>query len=134
MARELAIKYAWQLIGLPYRWGGDDPINGFDCSGFVIEILRSVGILPRSGDWTAEGLRKLFECLKIDSPRPGALAFWIWDGRAVHVELCIDEKHTIGASGGGSRTTSQGAAAEQNAFIKLRPIRSGAVFIDPFVN
>jgi len=28
-----------------YLWGGDDPLAGFDCSGFVIEILKSVGIL-----------------------------------------------------------------------------------------
>ena len=43
--RFYAYKLAWKYIGKFYKWGGDDP-SGFDCSGFVIEILKSVGILP----------------------------------------------------------------------------------------
>jgi len=133
---QMAEKVAWSLHGLPYRWGGDDPMEGFDCSGMCIEILKSVGILPRSGDWTAQMLYSKFEYAARFPPRLGCLAFW-WNEaqtKIVHVEFCLDDKHTIGASGGGSGTTSEAAAAAQNAYIKVRPIRTKrlAGYEDPF--
>jgi len=44
--RELALKYLWHWLGIQYSYGGDDAIEGWDCSGMVIEVLQSVGILP----------------------------------------------------------------------------------------
>jgi len=135
---QIAEKVAWSLHGLPYRWGGDDPVEGFDCSGLCIEILKSVGILPREGDWTAAGLYEKFTEARCQNPRLGCLAFW-WNNaktRIIHVEFCLDSKHTMGASGGGSETTSADAAAAQNAYIKHRPIDFShprlAGFMDPF--
>jgi cell wall-associated NlpC family hydrolase len=132
----LAREVAMSLHGLPYRWGGDDPGTGFDCSGFCIEVLRSVGKLPRSGDWTAQGLYDMFKEKPRSGPHLGCLAFW-WNSsqtRIIHIEFCIDNKHTIGASGGGSKTTSFEAASKSNAFIKVRPVRQNnlAGFLDPF--
>ena len=42
--------YAQSLLGVPYRYGGNSPDSGFDCSGFVDHVFRHVsGIdLPRS--------------------------------------------------------------------------------------
>lgn len=42
--------YAQSLIGTPYKYGGNSPDSGFDCSGFVGHVFRhSLGIsLPRS--------------------------------------------------------------------------------------
>lgn len=123
---ELFIKVAWANYGKPYIWGGDDPIKGFDCSGFVIECLKSVGVLPHKGDWTAERLRMMYSNRVVGSPfqmpllTPG-LVFYMGATGARHVEICIDGTHTIGASGGGSRTTEAEVAAAQNAFIKVRP-------------
>lgn len=132
----LAREVAMSLHGLPYRWGGDDPGTGFDCSGYIIEILKSVGRLPRSGDWTAHALWDEFAGKERDPAQLGCLAFW-WNNaktRIIHVEFCLDSKHTIGASGGGSKTTSFEAASKSNAFIKIRPIRKDrlAGYLDPF--
>lgn len=132
----LAREVAMSLHGLPYRWGGDDPGTGFDCSGFIIEILKSCGRLPRSGDWTAHALWDTFAGKDRAEPQLGCLAFW-WNkakDRIIHVEFCLDSQRTIGASGGGSATTSFEAASKSNAFIKVRPIRKDrlAGYLDPF--
>lgn len=133
--RHLAADVAWRFVGTFYKWGGDDP-SGFDCSGLVIEILKSVGLLPRKVDDTAEGLRRRYSDRKVPYPYRGCLVFYNWkkEDRAVHVEFCIDEETTIGASGGGSRTLTMEDAIRDNAFIKVRPIRFEYVIdiIDPF--
>lgn len=120
--RATAIRYAWTFIGRPYRWGGDDPMAGFDCSGFVVEILKSVGILPPNADTTADGLARMFAHAKTDKPRAGCIVVWDKAGQGIHTELMIDDYHTIGASGGGSATTTLDAAIVSNAFIKIRPV------------
>lgn len=133
MLRELALGLAERLLYTPYLWGGNDPLAGFDCSGFVIEILKSVGRLPRDGDWTAADLSLHWP--QAATPQPGALLFWAGGGKIVHVEMVYrtDPLLTIGASGGGSATTDLAAAIKADAYIKVRPARSGWVMlVDPF--
>lgn len=132
--RELAREIAMAYIGTLYRWGGDDP-SGFDCSGFVIEILQSVGKLPRKGDWSAGALSTMFP--KIENPSLGCLVFYDNGQSIIHVEFCLNEELSIGASGGGSTTLTQADAISQNAYIKIRPFRSRGnlnYFVDPFVS
>lgn len=142
--RDLVLWLAERMLLLPYRWGGDDPLTGFDCSGLVIECLRSAGLLPREGDWTAAALREHFvgpgrtrEILPPRVPPAGALVFW-GSPRITHVEIVwrhLDDHTvlTIGAAGGGSTTVDAAAAERQNAFVKVRPLRPGWVAaVDPF--
>ena len=148
--RTLAQQVAWCNYGLPYRWGGDDPLKGFDCSGFVIEVLKSVGVLPAAGDWTADSLYRRFTRLAEahginharSLPEAGVLAFWSYEGirdKKRHVEICIDADHAIGASGGGSLVQTEADAVQQNAFIKVRPLvprgaMNGISYVDPFIS
>lgn len=136
--KEIAQKVAWSMLGKPYLWGGDDTIAGFDCSGFCIEILKSVGILPRGGDWTAQMLWEKFKAHEVKAPHDGCLVFWNNKAgdRIIHVEFAINSDLCIGASGGGSKTLTEEDAIKQNAYIKVRPWQTrGNVkgFIDPFV-
>jgi cell wall-associated NlpC family hydrolase len=127
---QIANKIAWESVGTFYRWGGDDP-SGFDCSGLIVEILKSVGLIGRDTDYTANGLSKMFT--EVGNPSNGCLIFWGNGSKITHVEFCIDEFHTIGASGGGSKTITQQDAIDQNAYIKVRPIRPGYVkIVNPF--
>ena len=42
------LQRAFALLGTPYRWGGTNPEGGFDCSGLVGYVFRTIGIdLPR---------------------------------------------------------------------------------------
>lgn len=139
--REAAM-FIWEgLMKTPYRWGGDDAIEGYDCSGFVLAGLHGVGVLPRSQDFTADALLKSVLPAKPrfkegKQLRRGMLVFW-GAPKAHHVEVVWatfgDTVLTIGASGGGSQTTTLDAAAKQNAAVQVKPITPGWVAAyDPF--
>jgi len=133
--RSTAIDYAKHFIGVPYAWGGDDPVGGFDCSGLVVEVLQAVGILPDKSDFTAHSLYQHFEDKAVIVPYGGCLAFVLRDGRIGHVELLIDDLHTIGAAGGGPQTHTVADAIRQNAYVKIRPLThlgESVLFVDPF--
>lgn len=134
--RQLVLKIAFSYLGTFYSWGGDSP-SGFDCSGLVIECLKSVGALPRKGDWTAAALYHRFP-IKPANGKAGDLVFWANQkgGKIIHVEICINGDLAIGASGGGSRTRTRQDAINHNAFIKIRPIDSRKYvvgFANPYV-
>lgn len=39
-----AVQIANKLTGIPYRWGGESPGAGFDCSGFVRYVYGRLGM------------------------------------------------------------------------------------------
>lgn len=123
----------WSHLGLPYHWGGDDPLAGVDCSGLAIEGLKACGLFPREGDMRAIDLAKKYPAAT--TLRPGCLLFW---GNPIyHVEIVwavLDgEVTTLGASGGGSKMLTLEDAITHNAYVKLRPARPGWVkAVDPF--
>jgi cell wall-associated NlpC family hydrolase len=54
--RSEIVKTAKQYIGVPYRWGGESPQTGFDCSGLTMVVYQLNGLdLPRSSiqQWQA---------------------------------------------------------------------------------
>src|SRR5690349_8553607 len=121
---DLASNYALSFLGRPYLWGGDDPMEGFDCSGLVQEILESIGFDP-DGDQTAQSLYEYFALhgTNIGIPQRGALAFYGKEIKKItHVAFCINSFQIIEAGGGGSATINIKEASRQNAFVRIRPI------------
>ena len=62
------------LMGIAYKWGGNTPDTGMDCSGFVRYVFnKSLGInLPR----TAAEMAKVGKRVSIDQLQPGDLIFF----------------------------------------------------------
>lgn len=42
--REMILEAAYSRLGVPYVWGGTDPDNGMDCSGFTQWCYSTIGI------------------------------------------------------------------------------------------
>jgi hypothetical protein len=91
----LAIVYARAQLGVPYRWGGETPDAGFDCSGLVLAAYATAGIaLPR----TAQTQYDAGPLLPPGTPpAPGDLVFFGTPTHVHHVGLVIDGSHMIDA-------------------------------------
>jgi cell wall-associated NlpC family hydrolase len=71
-ARELAL-HALSQIGVPYRYGGTTPDQGFDCSGLVRYIYSRAGIaLPR----TTQAMSAIGVAVTTQELEPGDLVFF----------------------------------------------------------
>lgn len=90
------VQYARQFVGNPYVWGGTDPVNGADCSGFVQTIYRQFGIsLPRTADEQARvGTR-----IPVSSAQPGDLIFYGTEDHIYHVAIAAGNGETVEALG-----------------------------------
>lgn len=66
--------FALSLSGTPYRYGGESPDLGFDCSGFVRYVFRrSLGVeLPRN----TQAINRLGQPVEPAQLRPGDLVFY----------------------------------------------------------
>jgi cell wall-associated NlpC family hydrolase len=65
---------AISLIGTPYKWGGNTPQSGFDCSGLIVYVVKNTRQknLPR----TTGELGKYGKSLAQETPAPGDLVFF----------------------------------------------------------
>lgn len=123
MTKDQFVQACFQYLNLPYIWGGDDPIIGYDCSGLVQELYSMIGLDPK-GDQTAQALYDFFVYRSYSHYADvGSLVFYGKDSCSItHVGLMISEHCMIEAGGGGSRTKSSDDAAKQNAYVRIRPI------------
>jgi len=108
-------------MGIPYKWGGNNPIEGFDCSGFVQWILMSAGIDP-PGDQTAQALFDYFDLKGSRAPANlmGSLAFYgKKTTKIVHVGIFVDNFRVAEAGGGGPSTKTRSDAEAAGACTRI---------------
>ena len=128
---QVAYQYALSFLGVPYKWGGENPISGIDCSGLVQEIAMCLGIDP-VGDQTAQALFDYFETTGVVGKRGlGAFAFYGQSRNHItHVVFMLNDFQCIGANGGGSKVVDRASADNANAFVKIRPVNYRSDLID----
>ena len=85
------------LVGTPYRYGGNTPDSGFDCSGLVGYVYRDVAgiLLPRSAEQISQ-----IDAPEIDRERLGSgdLVFFRAHGRGTsHVGIFVGEGRFVHA-------------------------------------
>ena len=81
-----AVRDALTLQGAPYRFGGESPAQGFDCSGLVHYVYARQGVnLPRDTLSMAQTLPSV----PPEERRPGDLLFFDTDKPWSHVGLYI---------------------------------------------
>lgn len=70
------IAEAEKYLGYPYVWGGSNPSESFDCSGFVCWVVNHCGNGWNVGRTTAEGLRNMCTYVPASDAKPGDLIFF----------------------------------------------------------
>ena len=124
--RSKAVEYIQHWIGTPYSWGGDD-FSAFDCSGLVVEVLKSIGKFYDYEDYSADALYQKYKHNEVKKPFSGCLILWFnKEGKAVHVGMMVDEHFLVHASGGGSRVKTVSDAIDKNAYVMMRELKKVA--------
>jgi len=92
---------ALNMIGVRYRWGGNTPDSGLDCSGFVRYVFRdTLGLsLPRR----AEEMSRVGEKVSMRNLKPGDLVFFNTMRRTFsHVGIYIGDNKFVHSPSTGS--------------------------------
>jgi cell wall-associated NlpC family hydrolase len=118
---------AISLVGTPYRYGGNSPETGFDCSGLIGYVfLHSAGLkLPRS---TAELID--LNAPQVEQSRliPGDLVYFnTLGGRVSHIGIYVGERRFVHApsSGGFVRMDNLDTPYWQKHYVEAKRILSG---------
>jgi cell wall-associated NlpC family hydrolase len=98
--------YARSLLGTPYKYGGNSPDTGFDCSGFVNHVFRhTLGIrLPRS----SYQISQVGQAISKGSLRTGDLVFFNTLHRKFsHVGIYLGSDRFIHSPSSGGRVRTE---------------------------
>lgn len=83
----IAARTAERFVGIPYRWGGNNVVEGMDCSGFVRAVYNLVGVrIPR----TSKNQFAMGQGVKKRDLRDGDLVFFgSSTGKVSHVGIYV---------------------------------------------
>ncbi|HEX6993758.1 MAG TPA: C40 family peptidase [Gammaproteobacteria bacterium] len=97
--RSTVTRVATDMVGVPYRYGGTSPKEGFDCSGLVFYSYARAGLsVPRN----SIELFKAAEKIPLDAAREGDLVFFQDQRRLSHVGIYLGGGRFVHAPSSGS--------------------------------
>jgi cell wall-associated NlpC family hydrolase len=89
---------AMGLVGTRYRYGGTDPIEGFDCSGLVYYSYGQAGYrVPRTSQELFRAVRKI----AVGDADPGDLMFFQDQTKLSHVGIYLGDGRFVHAPASG---------------------------------
>ena len=99
-ARDATV-YALGLVGTPYRYGGNTPESGFDCSGLIAHVYhRAAGVAsPRS----TSGLQYWGSDVSPDELRSGDLVLFGASRRVTHAGIFVGNDRFVHAPSTGGQ-------------------------------
>jgi cell wall-associated NlpC family hydrolase len=130
-----AVAIAEHYLGVPYRWGGDQPATGFDCSGLTQFVYDQLGVyLPHYAASQFDAYTKLDP----SQLQPGDLVFFEpkVDGPG-HVAIYIGNDQIIEAPHTGAliRISSlTGEAAKLGFLGAVRPYTDAQIAASPLAS
>ena len=113
------------LVGTPYRWGGNTPDSGFDCSGLIKYVYNdAAGIsLPRT---TREMIVMRAQSVGKDKLQTGDLLFFATSGgsQVSHAGIYVGEGRFVHApaTGGTVKLDSLNKAYWQKAYLNAKRV------------
>lgn len=113
------------LVGTPYRYGGNTPDSGFDCSGLIGYVYRdAAGIsLPRS---TRELIAMRVPTIGMNALQSGDLVFFATNGggQVSHAGIYVGEGRFVHApsSGGTVRLDSLSNSYWQKSYLNAKRV------------
>lgn len=124
-AAEDVLFTALGLVGTPYRYGGNTPDGGFDCSGLISYVYRGAAglLLPRT---TGEMSRIGGGAVRRDALQTGDLLFFATSGgrRVSHAAIYVGEGRFVHApsSGGTVRLDSLNNRYWQKHYLSAKRV------------
>ena len=120
-ARNRMVQIATSTIGTPYKWGGDSPQKGFDCSGLMTYVHKNaLGMkIPR----TTANQRDNSRTIQYKNIQPGDMLFFKTSARSNHVGVYIGNRKFVHAPSSGKRVT---VASMDNAYWHKRFVKFGS--------
>ncbi|MDA8273814.1 MAG: NlpC/P60 family protein [Actinomycetota bacterium] len=118
----IAVDWALAQVGTPYRWGGETPRVGFDCSGLTQAAYAAAGIaIPR----TSEAQWSALPHVPLDQIQPGDLVFFnpgeFIAGLPGHVGIYIGNNQFVDAPHTGATVRVENLASWPQPFGAARP-------------
>lgn len=91
--------YAISLVGTPYRYGGNTPASGFDCSGLIGHVYKTHANIaaPR----TVAALTGWGQQVPAAAVRTGDLVVFVQNGVATHAGIYVGENRFVHAPSSG---------------------------------
>ena len=96
--RRSIVQLALSMVGLPYRYGGADPGEGFDCSGLVHYTYTSNGLaVPRTSRSQFDASRMI----SLEDAAEGDLLFFRDQEKLSHVGIYLGDGRFVHAPSSG---------------------------------